>query len=222
MDLHQLVVHLIHPIGSERRWSAQGFSHDGLGLTLLSAGWGSHLLFLSLGGGEVHHQDPLYLRPGLMPRWHMWLDRINGLLAGKLASSWRCLLLGGGLSSMGLHLLPSVASMASFDEEVGFLLQHRHPWGNRHCGLCGQSVFHPWCGRGDSERSPRATPFGGRDAEASFPTRRYEEHLGRSVDALLRVELMKAVLQIPLPGTPTDGVFCTNKIQGGQDHVFLF
>jgi hypothetical protein len=30
------------------------------------------------------------------------------------------------------------------------------------------------------------------------------------------------MLQIPLPGTPTVGVFCTSKIQDGQDHAFLF
>jgi hypothetical protein len=30
------------------------------------------------------------------------------------------------------------------------------------------------------------------------------------------------MLQIPLPGMPTVSVFCTDKIQGGQDRVFLF
>jgi hypothetical protein len=30
------------------------------------------------------------------------------------------------------------------------------------------------------------------------------------------------MLQIPLPGAPTVGVFCTGKIYGGQDHAFLF
>jgi hypothetical protein len=30
------------------------------------------------------------------------------------------------------------------------------------------------------------------------------------------------MLQIPLPGAPTVGVFYTGKIQGGQDHIFLF
>jgi hypothetical protein len=30
------------------------------------------------------------------------------------------------------------------------------------------------------------------------------------------------MMQIPLPGVPTVGVFYTDKIQGGQDRVFLF
>jgi hypothetical protein len=30
------------------------------------------------------------------------------------------------------------------------------------------------------------------------------------------------MLQIPLLRTPTVSVFCTTKIQGGQDHAFLF
>jgi hypothetical protein len=33
---------------------------------------------------------------------------------------------------------------------------------------------------------------------------------------------MKSMLQIPVPGALTIGVFCTSKIYGGQDSVFLF
>jgi hypothetical protein len=32
----------------------------------------------------------------------------------------------------------------------------------------------------------------------------------------------KSMLQIPLSGVPTIGVFYTGKIQGGQDRTFLF
>jgi hypothetical protein len=41
-----------------------------------------------------------------MAWWRMRLDRGSGLLAGELASPWRCLLLGGVLPSTGLRLLP--------------------------------------------------------------------------------------------------------------------
>jgi hypothetical protein len=30
------------------------------------------------------------------------------------------------------------------------------------------------------------------------------------------------MLQVPLPGMPTVDVFCTDKIQGGQDRAFQF
>jgi hypothetical protein len=33
--------------------------------------------------------------------------------------------------------------------------------------------------------------------------------------------LEESMLQTPLPVTPTIGVFCTDKIEGGQDRVFL-
>jgi hypothetical protein len=50
--------------------------------------------------------------------WRMWLNRGSGLLAGELASSWRCLFLSGGLPSTGFRLLLSMISMTSFDGEV--------------------------------------------------------------------------------------------------------
>jgi hypothetical protein len=34
--------------------------------------------------------------------------------------------------------------------------------------------------------------------------------------------LEESMMRIPLPGMPTVGVFCTDKILGGQDRVFLF
>jgi hypothetical protein len=70
------------------------------------AGRGSHLLGLSLSGGEVHHQDPLCLKHGLTPWWHVQLNHGSGLLVSELASPWHYLLLGGGLPSVGLCLLP--------------------------------------------------------------------------------------------------------------------
>jgi hypothetical protein len=36
-------------------------------IAILMADRGSHFLGSSLGGGEVHHQDPLYLERGLVP-----------------------------------------------------------------------------------------------------------------------------------------------------------
>jgi hypothetical protein len=83
-------------------------------------GRGGHLLGLSLCGGEVHHQDPLRLKHGLVPWWCMWLNHGSGLHAGELASPWRYLLLDGGLPSTGLRLLTSMMCMLSLDEEVGF------------------------------------------------------------------------------------------------------
>jgi hypothetical protein len=93
------------------------------------AGWGSLLLCLSLGRGEVHHQDPLHLKHGLMPWRCVWLDHGSSLLVGKLALSWHCLLLGGGMLSTGFCLLPSMMSVALLDEEVGF-----QPWATVHGG----------------------------------------------------------------------------------------
>jgi hypothetical protein len=43
-----------------------GVGHGGLSLATLMTGGGGHLLGLSLGGGEVHHHDPLRLKHGLM------------------------------------------------------------------------------------------------------------------------------------------------------------
>jgi hypothetical protein len=44
--------------------------------------------------------------------------------------------------------------------------------------LCDGDVLHPWCSCVGSVRGPRATPSGGREAKASFPTQRHEELLG--------------------------------------------
>jgi hypothetical protein len=34
--------------------------------------------------------------------------------------------------------------------------------------------------------------------------------------------LVESTLQIPIPGAPTVDIFCTGKISGGQDCLFLF
>jgi hypothetical protein len=86
----------------------------------------------SLSGGEVHHQDPLCLVCGLMPWWRVWLNRGSGLLAGKLDSPWHCPLLGGGLLSVGVRLLPPpppMMSMTSLKREAGVWPRRRHPQG---------------------------------------------------------------------------------------------
>jgi hypothetical protein len=62
-------------------------------------GRGSRSLGLSLGGGEVHHQDPLRLGCRLAPQWLEQQGRDYRLLAGELVSSLRHLLLGAGLPS---------------------------------------------------------------------------------------------------------------------------
>jgi hypothetical protein len=79
----------------------------------LAAGRGSHLLSLSLSGGEVHHQDPLRLESGLMSCRRVQLNCGSGLLADELASLWRCLLLDGRLLSASLRLLPPLMSVMS-------------------------------------------------------------------------------------------------------------
>jgi hypothetical protein len=109
----------------------------------------------------------------------MRLNHDNGLLAGELASLWRCLLLGGGLSSTGLRLLPPVTSVMSLEREVDFRPWHCRLRGNHHRGLSGQSVLHPWCGFDGSERSPRVAPSRRGEAEAPLPAWRREELHGR-------------------------------------------
>jgi hypothetical protein len=104
--LRQFVVHLVEPIGGERRCSTPGLGRSSLSLAPFAAEWGSHYLDPSLSGGEVHHQDPLHLEHGLMPRWCMRMDRGSCLPTSKLSLLWHCLLLGGGLLSTGLRLLP--------------------------------------------------------------------------------------------------------------------
>jgi hypothetical protein len=136
----------------------------------LAAGRGSHLLGLSLSGGEFHHQDPLRLVCGLAPRWWVRLNRGSGLHADKLASLWRCPLLGGRLLSAGLRLLPPMTSTTSLEREAGFWPCCRHPRGNCHHDLSGRSVIHPWCGCDGSEGSPIAAPSGRGEAEAPLPS----------------------------------------------------
>jgi hypothetical protein len=135
------------------------------------------LLGLSLGGGEVHHQDPLRPERRLVLRWRIWLNSDSGLLADEVASSWRWPLLGCGMLSIGLRPLPFMTNVESLGGEVNFWLWHHHQQGKPHRGLWGQSILHPWGGRGGSERGPRATPSGGRASEASFPNWCHEELL---------------------------------------------
>jgi hypothetical protein len=52
--------------------------------------------------------------------WHVRLNRDSGLLAGDLASTWHCLLLGGGLSITGLCLLSPMMSMMLLEREASF------------------------------------------------------------------------------------------------------
>jgi hypothetical protein len=139
---------------------------------------GSHLLALSLSGGEVHHQDPLHLRCGLVSWRHTQLNHDSRFLTDELASSWRCLLLGYGLPNKGLRLLSPVMSVTSRRREARFWLQRCRPWRNRHRGLSGQSVLHLWCGCDRSERSPCAMPSGRGEAKAPLPTWHLEEFLG--------------------------------------------
>jgi hypothetical protein len=106
VNLCQLAVHLVYPIGGERMWSAQGLGHSGLILAPLTAGRGSHPLGLSLSGGEVHHQEPLCLVCGLVPRQHVRLNHGSGLLVGEIGSAW-C-------------LQPPVMGMTSLEREAGF------------------------------------------------------------------------------------------------------
>jgi hypothetical protein len=131
---------------------------------------GSHIIGLSLSGGEVHHQDPLCLEYGLVPQRCVRLNHGKDLLAGELASPWCCLLLGSGLPSMGLLLLPPMMRVVSSEREASIWPRCHHPRGNRCRGLSGRSVIHQWCGCHGRERSPRATPSGGGEARAPLPT----------------------------------------------------
>jgi hypothetical protein len=139
------------PISGKRRCSAQWLGRGGFSLGCLMARRGSHLLALSLSGGEVHHQDPLHLRCGLVSWWHTQFNHDSRFLTDELASSWRCLLLGYGLPSKGLRLLSPVMSVTSRRREARFWLQRCRSWRNRHRGLSGQSVLHLWCGCDRSE-----------------------------------------------------------------------
>jgi hypothetical protein len=91
-------------------------------------------------GGEVHHQNPLRVECGLVPYQRVWLDRGSGLLAGKLASPWHCILHNGGLSSMGLRFLPPpppMTSVALLEREADIWPWHHRPRWNHHHGLSG-------------------------------------------------------------------------------------
>jgi hypothetical protein len=76
--------------------------------------------------------------------------------------------LGGGLPSTDLRSLPLMRAPL-LKGEAGIWLWHRHPRWNRHHGLSGQSVLHPWCGCDSSGRSPRAVPPGGGEVGAPSP-----------------------------------------------------
>jgi hypothetical protein len=140
-----------------------------------------HLLSLSLSGNEVHHQDPLHLGCGLAPWWRVQLNRSSNLLAGALASPWRCSSPGGGLPSMGLRSLPFMTIVMSLRREAGFRSWYHRPRGNYHHGLSGRSVLHPL--HEDAMRNS--------SAESSIMA-------CRGVDAPLWVEPMKAVPLLPL------------------------
>jgi hypothetical protein len=102
---------------------------------------GSRSLGLSLGGDEVHHQDPLYLDLELMPRRLVQLGRGGRLLFGKLVSPLCCLTLGIGLLSMGSRLLPLPKSASLLKEEACVRLRRQHLWWNHSHGLSGRNVF---------------------------------------------------------------------------------
>jgi hypothetical protein len=105
--------------------------------------------------------------------------RGSGLLAGELASLWHYPLLGSGLLSADLRLLPPVMSVMSLEREASFWLWHRRPRGNRHRGLSSRSVLHPWYGCDGSERSPCVMPSRRGEAEPPLPAWRREELLNR-------------------------------------------
>jgi hypothetical protein len=115
---------------------------------------GSHLLGLTLSGGEVHHHDPLHLECWLASRRRVWLNCGSSLLAGELASPWCYLFLSGELPSVDLCLLPPLTSVTFLKRDAGFQLWRRHTRGNRRCSLSGWSVPIPRCGCDRSEQSP--------------------------------------------------------------------
>jgi hypothetical protein len=134
------------------------------------AGRESHFVGPSLGGGEVHHQDPLSLERRLVPHRHVQLDRGSDLLIDECASSWPCLFLDGGLSSAGLHSLPLLMSAPFLKREVGIGPRCRLLRWNPHHGRSGQSVLHAWCGCHGSGWSPHAAPPERGKARAPLPT----------------------------------------------------
>jgi hypothetical protein len=165
-------------------------------LTLLLAPWGSHVLCGSSPSQAWTHAVAA-----------VRLDHGSNLLAGEFASLWCCLLLGSGMSSTGMHLLPSMVSMVSSNMEDGFWPQHSFPLGNRHRGLHGRSVLHPWCGHGESERCPRAVLSRDGRPKLSSPPDVVRNSSAESsimaccgVDASLRVEPMMTAPSSPLLG----------------------
>jgi hypothetical protein len=86
------------------------------------------------------------------------MNSSSSLLASELASPWRCPLLGGGLPSAGLRLLPLVMNMTSLERKAGFQPRCGRPQGNRHHGLSGQSVLHPEV-VGDELEVPKVNGF---------------------------------------------------------------
>jgi hypothetical protein len=119
MNLYQLAVHLIHPIGGELRGSAQGLGHNVFSLAPLAANRGSDFLHPSLSGGKIHHQDPHCLERGLASRQRERLNHGGALHAGELASPGRGLLFGGGPLSPSLRLPPAMMSAMSLEVEAG-------------------------------------------------------------------------------------------------------
>jgi hypothetical protein len=137
----------------------------------------------------------------------VWLNCSSDLLAGELASLWRCLLLGGGLSSTSSRLLSSVMSVTLLKGEATFWPWRHRPRGNRHHGLCGRSVLYPWCGCGAGEQGPRAVLLGEGRSKLPSPLDSMRNPLEESsimahprADAPLRVETMKLVPTPPLLG----------------------
>jgi hypothetical protein len=81
VDLFQLAVHLVHSIDGGRWRGFQGSGHSGLGVALLTASGASHSLGPSLGGGVIHHQDPLHPKRGLMLRQPLARQLTHSIIA---------------------------------------------------------------------------------------------------------------------------------------------
>jgi hypothetical protein len=97
-------------------------------------------------------------------------------------------LLSGGLPSTGLHSLPLLMSASLLKGEAGIQPWHRRPWWNRHHGMSGQSILHPWCGCDGSGRSPRVAPPVGGEAEAPLPLDTMRNSSGESSIMAHRVD----------------------------------
>jgi hypothetical protein len=105
----------------------------------LAAGRGSHLLGLSLSGGEVPHQDPLRLKCGLTLGQCVRLNRGSGSLTvvPPLAQRWavECKLAPAALhderdvARKGGLLPPALHSWCCCEELLGGVLYHGLPLG---------------------------------------------------------------------------------------------